>query len=178
MYQIKKYPVFIFLLFLSGLVAAQDKPNHKNGFLVRFCLDENDENCGYVNYKGDTIIHAGKYAMCLTDTIRGMGVVLQPDAGFIGINNTGNFLFEIFNYDNGPDYLSEGLFRIIKNGKIGYADTTGKIRIRPKYDCAYPFENGKAKVSLNCLKSAVGEFTKWESSKWFCINKKGKKIKN
>ena len=30
-------------------------------------------------------------------------------------------LYEIFPYDNGPDYPSEGLFRIVQNGKIGYA---------------------------------------------------------
>lgn len=52
-------------------------------------------------------------------------------------------------YDNGPDYLSEGLMRIQdSSGKIGYADEKGEIVISPQFAFGYPFKNGHAKVTL------------------------------
>ena len=35
--------------------------------------------------------------------------------------------YAAFQYDNGDDYVSEGLYRIVdRKGRIGYADETGK----------------------------------------------------
>lgn len=89
-------------------------------------------------------------------------------------------LYDIFPYDNGPDYPSEGLFRILKDGKIGYADEqTYAIIIIPQFDCAYPFENGKAKVSNNCKTVKDGEYSIWMSDNWQYVDKKGKlSVKN
>ncbi len=133
---------------------------------------------GYINNKGDTIISIGKYYTCYTDTIKKMGIVMTYDNKLIGINKKDEKLFEIFKYDNGPDYVSEGLFRIRKNGKIGYANREGEIIIVPKYLCAYPFKNGKAKVSLNCTthKGIGGEGNTWESEEWFYIDLKGNRV--
>jgi predicted alpha/beta superfamily hydrolase len=83
-------------------------------------------------------------------------------------------LYDIFLYDNGPDYPSEGLFRIVKDGKIGYADEkTYTITIAPQFDCAFPFENGKAKVSTNCKTEKDGEYSTWISDNWQFLDKKG-----
>jgi predicted alpha/beta superfamily hydrolase len=83
-------------------------------------------------------------------------------------------LYEVFTYDNGPDYASEGLIRIVKNGKIGYADaTTYLLVIAPQFDCAFPFENGKAKVSNQCKTTKEGEYSLWTSDAWQYINKDG-----
>jgi hypothetical protein len=76
---------------------------------------------------------------------------------FSGLTSRGQVLYEVFPYDNGPDYISDGIFRIIANKKIGFADSaTGKVVIIPQFDCARPFENGRAEVSTNC-KSQVNE---------------------
>lgn len=84
-------------------------------------------------------------------------------------------LYEVFPYDNGPDYASEGLIRIVKNGKIGYADAkTYTIVITPQFDCAFPFENGKAKVSNKCKTIKEGEHMIWTSDTWQYVDKKGK----
>lgn len=84
-------------------------------------------------------------------------------------------LYDVFIYDNGPDYPAEGLIRVVKNGKIGYADaTTFAIVIPPQYDCAFPFENGKAKVSTNCKTVKDGEHSIWESDAWQYVDKTGK----
>ena len=82
----------------------------------------------------------------------------------------------MFPFDNGPDYAADGLFRIMTNNKIGYADeATGKVIIKPQFDCAFPFENGVAKVGLNCTTHSDGEHSYWTSDNWFYIDKKGKK---
>lgn len=83
-------------------------------------------------------------------------------------------LYEVFIFDNGPDYEADGLIRVVKNGKIGYADAkTYAIVIEPQFDCAFPFENGKAKVSNQCKTVKDGEYSVWESEVWQFVNKNG-----
>lgn len=84
-------------------------------------------------------------------------------------------LYEVFPYDNGPDYPSEGLIRVLKNGKIGYADAqTYAIVIEPQFDCAFPFEGGKAKVSNQCQTLKDGEHSTWSSNAWQYVDRRGK----
>ncbi|MBP8238605.1 MAG: hypothetical protein KAX50_01480 [Saprospiraceae bacterium] len=84
-------------------------------------------------------------------------------------------LYDVFIYDNGPDYPAEGLIRVVKNGKIGYADAkTYVLVIEPQFDCAFPFENGKAKVSNQCKTVKDGEYSVWESDAWQYVDKRGK----
>jgi hypothetical protein len=84
-------------------------------------------------------------------------------------------LYEVFPFDNGPDYPSEGLIRVVKNGKIGYANAkTYTLVIAPQFDCAFPFENGKAKVSYHCRTIKDGEHNIWTSDSWQYVDKKGK----
>jgi hypothetical protein len=111
------------------------------------------------------------------DTVNTYAIVTTPSGSFIAIDQQKNVLCEVFPYDNGPDYTSDGLFRIIGNGKIGYADSvTGKIVIPPQFDCAWPFEDGVAKVSTDCKTQSDGEHTIWLSDHWFYIDKNGKKV--
>lgn len=135
--------------------------------------------CGYVNPAGDTIVPVGKYMLCLTDTIRTFGIVAPntPDfSAYHGIDKQGRLLYEIPNYDNGPDWLADGLFRVIRNGKIGYADEEGYIKIDPQFECANPFDEGRAKVALDCELIPDGEYTRMESEEWFYIDRSGKKV--
>ena len=130
----------------------------------------------YVNSEGDTIIPYKKYVTSYTDTITTFGIV-GTNRKLIGINQQGEELYEVYFYDNGPDYVSEGLFRIIQNGKIGYADKKGKIVIQPQFKCASPFNNGKAKVTFKCTKEKdVYGHTRTKNNTWFFINSKGEKI--
>jgi hypothetical protein len=130
---------------------------------------------GYVNQKGDTVIPIGKYQYCFLDTVTTHAIV-GDKSGFYAIGQKGNRLFDVYWFENGPDYLKDGLFRIKRNGKIGYANTKGEIVIEPQFDCANPFENGKAKVTFDCELQKVGEHTVMKSDNWFYIDKKGEKI--
>jgi len=168
----KKIILLLFTVFqLIGCVSP------KNSYLVKIYTETPDElggPSGYVTQKGDTIIPVGKYYYCYTDTIRSFGMVMENKTGkILGIDREGKELYEVFNYDNGPDYIQNGLFRIIKNGKIGYANAKGKIIIKPRYDCADPFQNGMAKVSDSCQTEKDSENAIRKSQNWYYINKKG-----
>ncbi|WP_431160163.1 WG repeat-containing protein [Flagellimonas beolgyonensis] len=165
----------IYLLIVTFLTVACS--HSRDHYLIKYYEGEFDERgvpSGYLNSRGDTIIPIGKYFYCLTDTIRDFGMVIENNTGkILGIDENGKELFEVFKYDNGPDYVESGLFRIIKNGKIGYADTEGNIRIQPKFDCAYPFKGEFANVSIDCQIEMDGEHSTWKSDSWFMINKVG-----
>lgn len=91
--------------------------------------------------------------------------------------------YQIYRYDNGNDYASDGLVRIIdtKTGKIGYATTDGKVVIAPQFSFGFPFHNGVAKVTHSGHHSPVhgsdGEYHSFESDHWFYIDKQGYEVK-
>lgn len=147
-----------------------------NDFWISF-TDSITDQYGYKNNKGEIVIPLGKYQRCFTDTFTTYAIVAKPNGSIIAINRQENVLYEIFLTDNGPDFPSEGLFRILENNKIGYADsTTGKVLIKPQFDCAQPFNNGVAEVSNNCKKQSAREHNTWISDHWFYIDKTGKRM--
>jgi len=166
----------IFSLLTLAMVTSSAIGQSSNNYLRRVVDTTNDEYA-YVNTKGDTVIPSGKYLLCYTDKFDQFAIVSSKDKGLVGIDRNENFLFNVYVFDNGPDYPSNGLFRIVKDGKIGYANLNGKIVIQPQFDCAYPFKNGKAKVGKGCKEQTDGEHRWWTEGNWYTINKKGKVIK-
>lgn len=167
--------IIVLLFLFSGLTSCGQTIKH-NDYVVLFADTIKDEY-GYKTLTGDTIVPLGKYTICFTDTFRSYAIVSKPSYGFVAIDRQENVLYKVFPYDNGPDYTSDGLFRILENNKIGFADsTTGKIVIEPNFDCAFPFENGVAKVSIDCKTQSDGEHNTWLSDNWYYIDKTGKKV--
>ena len=167
---------FLYILFIGLTTCKQTTTN--NGYLLSF-TDTVTNKHGYKNQNGDIVVPAGKYLMCFTDTFRTYAVVAKPSSGFLAIDRKETVLYEVYPFDNGPDMPADGLFRILVNKKIGYADSaTGKIMIQPQFDCAWPFENGVTKVSMNCQTQIEGEHCTWLSDNWYYINKAGKKVAN
>lgn len=42
--------------------------------------------------------------------------------------------YNMFQCDNGSDYVSEGMYRIVdQRGRIGYADESGKTVVKPRF---------------------------------------------
>ena len=138
----------------------------------------------YLNERGDTIVPYGKYRYCQTDTIKKIGFAYEnkpKDARIICINDAGKELFYVFKYDNGPDYIQEGLFRIMnEDGLVGFADSLGNVIIEPQFKFAYPFKGGKTKATLKGERKGVpesdGEKHYWESETWFYIDKKNRRL--
>ena len=132
----------------------------------------NFSNIIYKNLQGKTIVKNKKYTIAFTDTISSIGFVGTRKGEIVCINNAGKELFEVYKNDNGPDYVSDGLFRIVgKNSKIGFADTCGAIVIPPVFSYATPFHNGEAKVSFGGKNEKQGEYQSWKSNLWFLIKK-------
>jgi len=177
---IQKLTTILIITIITFLLSC----NRKNDYLLLFCNDnlQNEdgieytaESCGYMTKNGDITIPAGKY-VCFTDTFRRYAVVYDYE-NFIAIDREENIIFQVFPYDNGPDYPSEGLFRIVKNEKIGFArESDGKIVIHPIFNTIYPFKEGLAAYCENCEKVHLGEYTSWENGKWGFINRKGKVV--
>lgn len=136
----------------------------------------------YLNERGDTIIPYGKYKFCQTDTIKTIGFAYENkcEGKIVCIDVNGKKLFNVFKYDNGPDYVREGLFRITGDKDlIGFADTSGNIVIEPRFKFAFPFKDGTAKVTEVGEKREVpgsyGEKYEWNSNDWYYIDRQGRK---
>ena len=164
--------IFLGLLTSTNLIAQND-----SNWYVKY---DSLENCGYVDNHGKIMIPFGKYNMCFTDTFRTYAIVSFKDKpGFFGIDKMGKELFTVYPFDNGPDYTSDGTFRIIENSKMGIADTTGKIIIPPVYDFTFGFENGLALVNIGGHKEKIDptdpncEYYTWTGGLWGIVNKKG-----
>ena len=98
----------------------------------------------------------------------------EANGKWVIMDDSKKTLYDVFIYDNGPDYPEDGLIWVVKNGKIGYADAeTYAIVIAPQFDCAFPFQEGKARVSNQCQTVQDGEHSVWESDAWQEIDKKG-----
>lgn len=89
--------------------------------------------------------------------------------------------YKPYQFDNGDDYVSDGLYRIVDaNGKIGYASEDNRVIIAPRFAFGIPFVNGRAKVTdsghLKEVPGSNGEYHYWVSDYWYWIDKTGKKV--
>ncbi|WP_163339335.1 WG repeat-containing protein [Desulfopila sp. IMCC35008] len=85
-------------------------------------------------------------------------------------------LVETLSSDNGPDEFVEGLARVKNHGKYGFVNTTLDVVIMPKYDFAYPFENGHSIVCNGCEEKPDGEHRILSGGRWGLINREGEVI--
>lgn len=140
-------------------------------------------NVAFVNIQGDTIISFGNFAYFGTDTLNFYAnVLLHPNDStygrWVGIDRNENVLFDLVSFDNGPDYFNEGLTRVQRNGKMGYANNKGEVVIPCQYAFAGWFENGIAKVTFEAKQYRdLDEHLRVESDSWFNIDKQGNRIK-
>jgi hypothetical protein len=170
-----KLPLFLILLLLLTTHRSFCQQRHNKDYLL-LVDDSTTDRYGYKDQSGRMVIPFGKYPLAFTDTFRTHAIVLKSGEGYVAIDQNQKVLYHIFTFDNGPDYPAEDLYRIVGKGKIGYANLDGKIVITPQFACAYPFESGKAKVSMNCTSHKQGDHSYWESAEWLYIDKKGKRL--
>lgn len=160
----------IMLIFLAITLFSTCKNADSRLFVV-----ERNGFYGYVNAKGNTVIECA-FLFAYTDTISRIGFVADSAGAIKCFNIKGEFLFNVFNYDNGPDYPAEGLFRIVdENALIGFADTLGRVVISPRFKFAFPFKDGRAKITdtgkLVEDSTDVDGHTTWRSDSWYFISK-------
>ncbi|MCL5129994.1 MULTISPECIES: WG repeat-containing protein [unclassified Algibacter] len=139
-------------------------------------------NVAFVNESNDTVIPFGKYAYYGSDTLEFYANVMEHpnDSTYgrqIAIDRNEHILFDLVMFDNGPEPIKGGLTRVLRNGKMGYANVFGQVVIACKYDYVKWFENGKAEVTYNAKEFFdLDEHRAIESEEWFLIDKKGKRV--
>lgn len=137
----------------------------------------------YVDNLGDTVIPFGRFAYYGTDTLIHYANVMElvNDSTYgrrIGINRNQEILFDLVMFDNGPEPFNEGLTRVFRDGKMGYANRFGQVVIPCIYDYAKWFENETAEVTFNATIFIDNyEHRQVESDEWFKIDKSGQRLK-
>lgn len=162
-----------FALIFSSAKAQQDLSKPWIAF-----SDSTTELYGYKDLQGNIRIKP-QYAAVETDTFKTIAIILNAKEGWVAISKEQEILFKPFIFDNGPDEFSNGLIRIEKDKKVGFADETGKIIIPPIYDLALPFHGnytafysgGKQICAGENIPEADCEHFEWIGGKWGIINK-------
>ncbi|MEI9908780.1 MAG: WG repeat-containing protein [Bacteroidota bacterium] len=95
-------------------------------------------------------------------------------------NRSGVFLYRPYNYDNGPDYLKEGLARFVENDKIGFVNRHGKKIIPAQFDYVEEFNLGTAAFCMGCYfnKKEGSEHPPLRGGYFGLINKEGNVLIN
>jgi hypothetical protein len=147
------------LIIICTSVSAQTK------FKIKEVVGKDWKSTFYiVNEKGKVIkqLDTTKYLMRMSPEQYGYFAVfaLKNKKGWQAIDFNEKILFEEYNWSPGeptPDGLIENRIRIIdKDGKIGFADEKGNIIIRPQFEIASSFYQGKAMIGKECKKIPWG----------------------
>jgi WG repeat protein len=88
----------------------------------------------------------------------------KGSSGWTAIDANENVLFKVYNTSFGepsPDDLIENKIRIVdENENIGFANNKGEIIIKPQFEIATSFHNGKAIIGETCKKIPWDEHEK------------------
>ena len=156
------------LFWLAGYAGQASLPE---AGLVPF---EVDGKWGYKDAQGKVAIEP-RFVLAQEFSPQGIAAVVD-ETGWAYVNAKGNVVIRPFVVDNGPDYFSEGLARFKANGKFGFFGESGKVVIKPRFDFALPFSEGRAAVCAGCKEEAVGDHRIVTGGRWGFINKGGKLV--
>ena len=98
---------------------------------------------------------------------------IKGESGWCAIDINEKILFKVYNTSFGepsPDELIENKIRIVdENNKIGFADSNGKIIIKPQFEVVTTFHKGKAIIGESCDKIPWDEHAKEEDCHHYSI---------
>ena len=141
-----------------------------SGPLISF---EDGNGTGFKDLKGNIILPP-IYGHSYTDTFnKAIAFVIDSAGKLIAIDRAGKKILTPYFFDNGPDYIEEGLFRFVDDKKIGFADENGKIIIPAKYEFVSEFRDGRACFGSGYTIKDKGEMEMMVGGKWGFINTKG-----
>lgn len=112
-----------------------------------------------------------------------VAMVMAVGSGCVATRVVPETEYTVYQYDNGDDYVSEGMYRIVgRNGRIGYYDAEhGRVAIAPRFAFGFPFDGGKARVTdggeLREVDGSGGEYHYWHSDEWYYVDKNGNVVK-
>jgi WG containing repeat len=124
--------------------------------------------------KSGALFVAPQYLKELDFDRHGLAVVLSNREGWMYVDRTGRVVITgVARMDNWADEFHDGLVRVVKNGRWGFADRKGHIVIAPIYDGALDFENGRATVCRGCKTTSDGEHSWFTGGQWYELDTKG-----
>lgn len=105
-----------------------------------------------------------------------IATVLDSSNQWYYIDSKGRKLFHSLVYDNGPDYYYRGMARFIRNGKVGFHDSTGLVVIDPVFDYTLPFYAPLAAFCTGCKMVEEKFAMEVHGGYWGFINQTGKVV--
>lgn len=135
---------FLILLIFTALFSAQKK---NECYKVFSDSASGTELYGYKTPNNIIKIPAS-FISTYSDELCKMAIVLDSKEGWIGINKKGSIILRPYIYDNGPDYVEEGLLRFTEGKKVGFANLSGEKIIMAQFDFAAPFKDGLAEYFI------------------------------
>lgn len=156
--------LFLMLLLLSA--ATISFAQKSADYLVPYTVENKDgEFMGYKNRNGKVIIPA-KFITVMTEKFYKMAIVLNKSFRWVGIDRNEKEVLEPVMYDNGPDYVQEGLFRFKEKYKMGFANLDGLKVIPARFDFVEPFDHGLAMYLIGgkMVPDQSGEHSTWEGA--------------
>jgi hypothetical protein len=110
----------------------------------------------------------------------GLAPLLSRKERWIYVNRKGLVVVKgVPTMDNGPDSFHDGLVRVVRNNKYGFANRRGHLVIPAVYDGAMNFEKGKARVCKGCEDKCADashdacEHHFFAGGEWFEVDTKG-----
>jgi hypothetical protein len=180
--------VFILNLLLQSCSNETTKQPLNNQILVAFEDTTKQFGWGYKDLDGRIVIEP-QYADIQPDTFSNtIAFVFEKRYemederhGWVAIDRQNRFVLKPFMFDNGPDYIEEGLFRFIENGeigkggKMGFADINGQKLIPARFTFVAQFVGGMAAFCYDCQKENDGEHWQMKGKSGF-IDKSGNEV--
>ena len=166
---------YFFLLIILSIFSTA---NGQKKFKIKMEETSNWRSIYYIiDEKGETIkkLDSAKYSFSVNvDKYQSFAVFhIKGESGWCAIDINEKILFKVYNTSFGepsPDELIENKIRIVdENNKIGFADSNGKIIIKPQFEIATTFHKGKAIIGESCDKIPWDEHAKEEDCHHYSI---------
>jgi WG containing repeat len=134
-------------------------------------------DCLHASHTGKLSV-ARRYWSLMTFDSRGLAAVWSREHGWMYVNRRGAVLITgVQSMDNFADSFHDGLVRVVRDNKYGFADRKGRLVIDPVYDGAMNFEKGRAKVCKGCKIETKDEYSFFSGGEWWSINTMGDRVK-
>jgi hypothetical protein len=165
-----------FVLMISGAVDAQTTAQREirpSGVACMFDA-ERPEMPDCIIAGSRTLSVNSKYLGDLPFDRFGLAPVYAREYGWTYVNRTGLVVITgVYGFDNWADEFHDGLVRIRRGQKFGFANRKGVVVIPPNYDGAFSFKGGLAVVCRHCRCKQTGEHCLLTGGDWSRINKSG-----
>jgi len=158
-----KLKIIILLFLIFNFLTAQtkfkvDEKQTETWRSIYSLVDENNKTL--------KVLDSAKYIHFMSGYEYGYFAICQKKGspGWSAIDSNEKILFQVYNTSFGepsPDYLIENKIRIIDSeNKIGFGNEKGEILIKPQFEIATSFHNGKAIIGEKCEKIPWDEHAK------------------